>query len=355
MKPGLKCIILFLLFQVYYPANSQNYRILVIPEKTNDYVYIDLNGRIIVVPDRKFCFNYSKEGTAITTNAGSRNVKLFDVSGDEIIPEFELTLQGDAWTGIPFEFNGGILRTKEKGKWGGMDSKGKIAVPFIYDDLTDFNEGYALGKRDKSYYVVDNNGKEILIQGYDITYIKHFSEGLAPVEVNGKSYGFVDTSGEVVISPQFQGVGYFNGGYAWARTFENLIGFLNHNGKWQIEPQFDVVKDFDYESGLAWVQKKSSQTPFDYADVNGTIKTFIITEEPFDFSEGLAIGKKAGKFGYLNNKGEWEIMPIFDNARKFVNGYAAVKSKGGWGLIDKKGNTVLQPAYKFVGDVVIIE
>jgi hypothetical protein len=108
-------------------------------------------------------------------------------------------------------------------------------------------------------------------------------------------------------------------------------------------------------SGMAMVKMKSGQNQFDYIDMTGTIRTFDKTEETFAFSEGLAMGKNGEKYGFLNNKGDWEIMPLYDNITSFTNGYASVKLNGSWGLIDKKGNTVLQPAYKYVGPVVIIE
>lgn len=354
MRTSIRFIFILMLIQAFYPASAQTYRILVTPEKTTKSVYIDLSGKVILDPDSKYCYDYSTEGTAITL---TKDVNLFDVSGNRIIPEFDFKIAFEdlVYTVIPIVYSSGILRTKYKGKWGGMDSKGKTAIPFIYDNLTDFYGGYALARKDDSFYVINTKGEEILIEGYTITQIKHFSEGLAPIEVKGQLFGFVDTFGKVVITPQFQGVGYFNAGYAWARTFDDIIGIIDKNGRWKVEPQFDVVKNFDVESGMAMVKKKASQNQYDYLDTEGIIRTFDETEETFDFSNGLAMGKKGDKYGYLNNKGDWEIMPIYENIANFNNGYASVKLNGSWGLIDKKGKTVLQPAYKYVGPVVIID
>jgi hypothetical protein len=338
-----------------YTASSQIYRIAVVPEETKTCGYIDLKGATIVQPLCSHCFDYTGEGTAITANKKFSKIELVDENGKIIIPETEIHMYFDPWLGIPVLYSGGILRTKENGKWGGFDHNGKIAIQFIYDELTDFNDGHALSKKNGSYYVLDIKGNETLIEGFEITYIKHFSEGLAPVEVKGELYGFVDVFGKVVISPQFKGVGYFYGEYAWARNSKNDIGFINKNGQWIVEPQFKFVGNFDEVSGLAMVKDNPSQTKGKYVDESGAIRTFDMTEETFDFSEGLAIGKKADKYGYLNNKGEWEIAPIFDEAHNFINGYAAVKLDKGWGLIDKNANSILPPVYKHIGDVAKIE
>ena len=44
------------------------------------------------------------------------------------------------------------------------------------------------------------------------------------------------------------------------------------------------------------------------------------------------------KWGYVNNKGEEVISPVYDGALEFSdNGLAAVKSGDKWGYINKKG------------------
>ena len=355
MKTRLLFTGFFLLNLFCYTAHSQIYRVSVVPQGTNKCGYVNLKGEFIVEALYPNCFPFTEEGTALTTNKKYSKFHLFDRMGNEIIPETKIKIYVGEWSGIPSVYSGGILRIKQNRKWGGLNNDGKLSVSTIYDELTDFNGGYALGKRHKVYYVVDKNGKEIPIEGHQIIYIKHFTEGLAPIEVKGQKYGFVDTLGKVVIAPQFKTVGYFSGGYAWARTKSNTIGFINKKGEWVVEPQFAVVNNFDKESGMAMVKKKAHDVQYGYIDTTGTIQYFKETQKTYGFSEGLAIGKKDYKFGYLNNKGEWVIEPQFDQARKFINGFAAVKIDGRWGLINKEGNYILQPDYKSIGDVAVIK
>ena len=44
------------------------------------------------------------------------------------------------------------------------------------------------------------------------------------------------------------------------------------------------------------------------------------------------------------------IEPKYDNARSFVNGYAAVLEEGKWGFINDKGNYVIKPQFEGAKD-----
>jgi hypothetical protein len=83
--------------------------------------------------------------------------------------------------------------------------------------------------------------------------------------------------------------------------------------------------------------------------------TFTIAEKYDGFFEGLSPAMLGKKYGYLNNKGTWAIMPVFDDAAPFNNGYAPAKSGKYWGIINTKAEWVLQPIYKDLGVVVKLE
>ncbi|HEY0099750.1 MAG TPA: WG repeat-containing protein, partial [Pyrinomonadaceae bacterium] len=61
------------------------------------------------------------------------------------------------------------------------------------------------------------------------------------------------------------------------------------------------------------------------------------------FSEGLALVKTGGKFGYIDKTGRLTIRPQFDNAHNFNGGLARVWLAGKQGYIDKSGNFVWKP------------
>jgi hypothetical protein len=76
-----------------------------------------------------------------------------------------------------------------------------------------------------------------------------FHEGLARVWENGFA-GYIDTSGKIVIKPQFEVAGYFKEGLAPIRI-NNKYGFINHLGFIDIEPKYSLVGYFN--NGIAEV------------------------------------------------------------------------------------------------------
>ena len=69
-----------------------------------------------------------------------------------------------------------------------------------------------------------------------------------------------------------------------------------------------------------------------------------------------------GKYGYIDpyyhlnwrlrgkkidfDTPEFEIIPIYEEARKFINGFAEVKMNGKWGVIKKDGKFIIEPQYE---------
>jgi hypothetical protein len=133
-----------------------------------------------------------------------------------------------------------------------------------------------------------------------------FHEGLAAVEIgatcigdslvrSGK-YGFVDRTGRIVISPQFDYAGQFSGGLAAVRTEgtrDDSVwyvkggkwGFINRHGVFVIPPRFDGANEF---------------------------------------SCGRAAVELDGRWGYIGTAGDFVVPPRFHGALSFCGGLAAV-------------------------------
>ncbi len=78
--------------------------------------------------------------------------------------------------------------------------------------------------------------------------------------------------------------------------------------------------------------------------INCIAQTIIIApkfENSRGFSEGLAVIKQNGKWGYVNVKGELAIPAIYVSARDFHEGKAAVKTENGWGYINADNKMVI--------------
>ena len=67
-------------------------------------------------------------------------------------------------------------------------------------------------------------------------------------------WGYIDTTGEMMIEPGFDNVGNFSEGLAAARiNFKH--GFIDRKGEWVIEPRFDWA--WDFSEGLAAVMVRN--------------------------------------------------------------------------------------------------
>lgn len=58
-----------------------------------------------------------------------------------------------------------------------------------------------------------------------------------------------------------------------------------------------------------------------------------------------AVVKEDGKYGYIDESGDYVINPKYDQAWSFIRGSAVVKENGLYGLIDKDGNYIVEPVY----------
>jgi hypothetical protein len=132
------------------------------------------------------------------------------------------------------DFSEGLAAVSKNSRGGYIDKTGKTVIPLQFGSVRNFSEGLAfvnLGPGGK-YGYIDKTGKVViqlqvpLGSGYRES---GFSEGLARVLVQihptGKypyKYGYIDKTGEIVIQPQFDDAGDFSEGLAPVRL----------NGKW---------------------------------------------------------------------------------------------------------------------------
>ena len=208
--------------------------------------------------------------------------------------------------------------------------------------------------------------------------LNNFSEGFAAIQV-GNLWGYINTSGDLVIKPQFHEASEFSQGYAAVKLNEKW-GFINSKGVIVINPQYDEAKGFygklaPIKSGDSWgyINTKGELViEYQFDDANsftgdyattkmGNKWGFINTGGQYEinpmcegagsFSQGLApvIAEHFGnKWGYINKNGEYDINPQYDNARQFSDDIklAAVYIDGQWGYIDNNGKFVINPDYE---------
>lgn len=179
-----------------------------------------------------------------------------------------------------------VLLRKENitGKWGYVDSRGKLIINPQFDDAWDF------------------------------------TEGIAAVKENEK-WGFINTDGTYIIEPQFEYARRFSEGLALVKIC-NKVGYIDKSGSYIIHPQYGYAHDFS--EGIAAVRRC------------------------YDKEKEYKSKYNVCNWGYIDKKGNWVITPTFIEAKSFSCGLAPVQNSHGWGFINMQGNYVIQPQPKFV-------
>jgi len=98
------------------------------------------------------------------------------------------------------------------------------------------------------YQLMNPEGKKIKVEPF--TFASEFSEGLALVEKD-LQFGFIDSTGQVVIDCQFYDAGNFHEGLAYAAK-NGKYGYINKKGDFVFKPQFQMAREFrgDYAKVL---------------------------------------------------------------------------------------------------------
>jgi hypothetical protein len=196
---------------------------------------------------------------------------------------------------------------------------------------------------------------------------------LLPVKVSGK-WGYVNSSGQLVVNPQFDRAEEFHEGRAavclgkpcswWESPGDSRWGYIDFSGKVVVSPQYAAASSFS--EGLASVcmgdcsgPNTSKPANRGYIDLDGKVVIAMQFGIAGDFKEGLAqvcIGKcdwdkdsgYNGKFGFIDHSGHFVINPQYDNASDFKNGFASVtlgkSNDAKSGYIDKTGRVIWQPS-----------
>lgn len=344
-----RLVLSFLILFGYYYSFSQNYRCLVKQGLT--WGYIDQTGNMIIEPRFKEVTKFSEDGFAAVITSKTIETQIIDRDGKVIETEPKLFSIVDGYVVKGFCDGFIAVTSGTNKKWGYLGSNGKWLVPVKFKSLTDFSEGFGSGEFDGLWFIITSKGKEIPVKIKGVKVVKKFSEGLAPF-CTRKGCGFLNSNGEQVIADNFQTVGYFSGGLAWAKDHHYKVGFIDKTGKWVIEPTYSAVNSFDPVSKMAKI--KINQI-WSFIDTEGKpLKLKLFSSG--DFSDGLCFGKlSTGKIGFFDKTGNWVIEPRFVAVRDFKNGFAAAREDRDWGIINKKGEWVVEPKFERIGDMELIK
>jgi len=222
-----------------------------------------------------------------------------------------------------------------------VDRSGKLLCSKFYSYTESFSDGRALVCEDNHLAgYIDVNGTEIIPCIYRTA--EPFSHGRARMSKAGRETVFIDKMGTIVgkdAGERSRPEGLVTIDVRDEEQEVRLYGFADKQGNTVIPPKFLCAMDFS--DGMAEVE------------------TTVWVERTTGFygNPAIALSEKApqhmlaARRGFINEKGEIAVDPLFDNAGPFLNGLATVtiylraKNPGQTGvfegLIDKTGKLVL--------------
>ncbi|MBS4015264.1 MAG: WG repeat-containing protein [Candidatus Latescibacteria bacterium] len=180
------------------------------------YGYINKTGKVIIKPQFEKAMNFSEGLAAVVEDNG--HWSYINKSGKIVFTPIVLC----DWAG---EFSGGLAQIRLATFYGSsyqtIDSTGADAFDRTLHpgaSFGKFSHGLAAGgKYSHKYYINKKGSKVFNKEFYDAG---DFSEGLAMVAIWDKSqkkYGFIDTTGTMVIQAEYDEAGSFSLNRAWIK------------------------------------------------------------------------------------------------------------------------------------------
>lgn len=206
-------------------------------------------------------------------------------------------------------------------------------------------------------YSFINASGDTVIDASKYQKVEPFAEGLAPVWLTGRGWGFIDINGGVVIEPQFEEVERFSEGLAGARKGGNW-GFINKSGEFVINPRFTEIHKFSEDlavvstdNRMCFIDKQGREV---FARDHTELRWKLLG--PGVFSNGLmaVVELQSRKVGFVDRTGEFLIEPMFIEAGNFSEGLARVsvqvRDEEKLAFIDRAGTVVLPPKFNTDAD-----
>jgi len=176
----------------------------------------------------------------------------------------------------------------------------------------------------------------------------HFSEGLAAVEVDGK-WGYIDRKGQTVIPPQFHKAREFKQGRAKVEVEPDRWCYIDRTGKaaFNIDFKWSIyAREFSDELAAVYIEDPNRFECLSSIHQN--------VREDYDGSRGYISTKFCGRWGFIRQDGTFAVEPQFIEAFDFSEELAAVRIQDPnvqdqrlcrYGYIDRTGAVAIQPQF----------
>jgi hypothetical protein len=351
------------------------------PKASDEDLYglYDLNGKQVLPQDFEYIDGFYC-GRAIVKRNGKYGV--IDETGKELFytDYGSINRYTNDYALVETNYkNGGI-------KAGIINKDGKVVVPAIYQDVSNFREGLAAIEQNQKYGFVDTTGKIVVQFKYD--QVQPFESGIAKVWIGWKYVGYVNSKGKEIIPPDFeamdqanlkryynkfiiglknsvQHVFHYSGKEVAILNYETVNEFsekeksfvVSKNNKYGVlDSNFRVKIPAKYESlDLIFPDKIAARQQGKIGFMNDEGKALSAFKydsiEPFQdqefnpYENGLAKVGISGKKGLMNSYGKIIIPIVYDEIEGFSYGLAVVKRNGKYGFVNVNGKEIIPAIY----------
>ncbi len=230
------------------------------------------------------------------------------------------------------------------GKWGFVDTSGKLVIPLQFESPAQFRHGFAAVKKDGKMGIIDKTGKLLVNFLYD--YIGDYNDGLFSARDLKSKYGFIDSANNTIIPFEYNevNISWFSGGVAIVKK-GNKYGAVDKTNKTVVPFEYDELGITDGFAKGYVVGKKGSKTLL--VDKTGQPVNFPNIElyekiQPIENNLLVVKEKQSGKEGIVDLTGKVIIPVKYNSVSNFYKGYAIVEGDSGRYLLGKEGKTVFE-------------
>ena len=235
----------------------------------------------------------------------------------------------------PPVFKQGIAIVRKYGKFGAVMVGGKEIVPPIYDDLSDFKDGYAVAKWNNEERVVNLSGQVRVLKGDKEIFLPEeydwgfdFIEDICVVVKNDK-YGIIDHNFNVKHDCEYDSFTNYHNGYA-----------IFSKDRWSESP-INVYNEYEVWSDVFLIDNKGK--------VSYKIKE--------SFTDGhkivCGVGDQQKLYGVMDSNMQIIIPVTYPQMNRLKNGFYVVDSKEDTKLFihPENGNIISEKVADYITDL----
>lgn len=310
--------------------------------------YVDTKGEIIVTPSAFDDLEPISEGLRVNDpDMGDSPCEYINGKGNVVIPARDL----DFYNGSQFQERFAAASHTKYGRYGYLDQRGNVTIPFIFTNAFGFDGGMAPVSREGKWGFIDREGYSLVPCRYVCTspyQLPQFDDNGVAVVWNEKGVcNAIDRSGRLLLPYWYKDIARMEGHLA-ALGHSGKITWLDVSSLERDGYVYDIYYDDPICSKLAILKGGKLLWGFYLGD---DLNTIPCKYEEITLASGVVRVKENGLWGMKTVEGK-ELTPcIYDSAfAEFCDGLSAVQRNGLWGFVDMAGKEVIPCQYDSVSD-----